>query len=449
MATISRTSASLLVGLALVGVVAVAFPGAPWSDEKDGDCPVAVRELEATAQFVGRDELLPSGSVGARRREVVEGFSGLGPLGPVVAGRFFEQRIDVPALVPFGDRLALVAAPEGRPARVSAVDVALDVPVTDWSSEIAARGEAWTTFAAGPVGDDWVSVFSGTRPTLLTLDQDGASRVCLPVPLDAAGADVVAVTDQAAEDVVVLASAATAGAWLGVIDPADGQVGATRRTEGPQTWQDVEVAGGMVVGSRWAPSTIGTSGAPRPGDAQEPWVAAWDLEGEQRWTYPAEGERPFPAVLVELGDDGTSYVVSFDRGGPWLDAVDGDGQRVWRNRLRAGGWSGSLWDDVVVMRAPDPDGGPMLRAFDVRDGSARWTVRSRQAPAVGDDPRSGFGSPLTDREAHWVPSPNGLLRIDRRTDAVRRVDSRMPIDELVRIGDRVLVRSGPAVLVTG
>jgi hypothetical protein len=91
----------------------------------------------------------------------------------------------------------------------------------------------------------------------------------------------------------------------------------------------------------------------------------------------------------------------------------------------------------------------MLRAFDVRDGSRRWTVRSRQAPPVGDDPRSGFGSPATDGEAHWVPSPNGLLRIDRRTDAVRRVDSRVPIDELVRIGDRVLVRSGPAVLVTG
>jgi hypothetical protein len=450
MATISRTSASLLVGLALVCVVAAGFWWTTRSDDSTSSCPLRVEALEPRAQLVDRDSLLPSGTVGEQRREAVEGVSGLGPLGEVVAGRFYERQVDAPALVPYGDRLALVAALEDEPASVTVVDPAADpADATRWSTRVSpGEGARWTSLTGGAVGDEWVSVFSGPDPVLLTLAPEGGRRTCLPLPLDGAGADVVAVTDQAAADVVVLASAVGSGWWLGTVDPVSGEVASSRRVEGPDSWQDVAVAGDLVVGSRWRPSTVGTSGAPRPGDAQAPWIAAWGLDGEDRWTYPAADVRPFPAVLLDQGDDGTSYVVSFDRGGPWLDAVGPDGERRWRSPLRGGEWSGSLWGDVVVVRGPAPAGGPMLRTFDVRDGSERWAVTGRQAPAVGDDPRSGFGSALTEPDAWWVPAPNGLLRIDRRTDAVRRVDSRARIDEMVRIGDHVVVRSGPGVLVT-
>lgn len=450
MAAVSRTSAGLLVGLALVCVVGVVTWLTTRTDGAGTECPVAAQQLDPTAEFVDPDQLLPQGTVGNARRELVDVLSGLGPLGEVVAGRFFEEQSGVPALVPFGDRLAMVAAPAEGPASITVVDVAGDaVPATDWAVQLASAGDQpWTRFTGGAVGDDWVSVFSGGRPSLLTLDPQGRVGTCLELPVDGGGADVVAVTDQAEEDVVVLASAATAGWWLGVVDPGDGSIEAEQR-DSPGTWQEVKVAGDVAVGSRWRTSTIGTSGAPRPGDAQSPWLAAWDLDGELRWTYPREGARPFPAVLLDQGDDGTSYVVSFDRDGRWLDAVDADGERRWRAPLRPGEWSGSLWDDVVVVRGPDPEGGPTLRAYDTQDGRERWVVRARQAPRLGDDPRRDFGEPLTDDRARWVPSPNGLLRIDRRDDTVRRVDSRVRVDEMVQVGERVLVRSGAAVLVTG
>jgi hypothetical protein len=445
---VSRTTASLLVGLAVVSAVGVWLWTSRSTGDDTGSCPLTVTEREPAAQFVERESLLPSGTVGERRQVVVEALEGLGPVGTVEAGRFFESQAGVPALVAYGERLTLVAAPEGRPARVTVVDPAEPGAPTDWSSDVAPGEDWWTTFTGGAVGPDWVSVFSGKAPALLSLDGEGAQNVCLPVPLSGAGTDVTAVTAQAGEEVVVLASAATGGAWFGVVDPSSGEVVSERRDQGAATWQKVEVAGDLVVGSRWLPSTIGTSGAPRPGDAQAPWVAAWGLDGAQRWTYPAEDARTFPAVLLDLAEDGTSYVGSFDRGGPWLDAVTPTGERAWRQPIQPGEWSGSLWDDVVVVRGPDPGGGPMLRAYDARDGSERFVVRARQAPRIGDDPRSGFGEPLTDEQAWWVPGPNGLLRIDRRTDAVRRVDSEARVDQLLRVGERVVVRSGPAVLVT-
>ena len=41
-------------------------------------------------------------------------------------GRFFEKGTDVPALVPYGDRVVLVTAPQGKSAQVDAVDVEPD-----------------------------------------------------------------------------------------------------------------------------------------------------------------------------------------------------------------------------------------------------------------------------------------------------------------------------------
>lgn len=407
-----------------------------------------VSASEALPQFVSREELLPQGSVGDERGELVQAFSSLGPIGEVAAGRFFERERDVPVLVPYGERLMLVEAVPGEPARLSAVDLAEETPVTSWSSSLAPEEQEWTTFTGGPVGDDWVSVFSGPDPTLLSLDADGGPGLCRPLPVDNGDVDVTAVTDQAEEDVVVLASVGTGGSWLARLDPGDGEELASTSAQGPETWQDVKVAGDLVVGSRWLPATIGTSGAPRPGDAQSPWIRAWSLDAEPRWTYPAQGEPPVAAVLLDLGEDGTSYVVSFDRGGPWLDAVSADGEQVWRTPLDDGEWSGELWDDVVVMRSPDPQGGARLRAFDAASGEPRWTVRARQAPPVGEDPRSGFGTPLTDEARWWVPAPNGLLGIDRRTGRVERLDSTARIDQLLRVGDRVVIRSGEAVLVT-
>ncbi len=444
-------SAILLVGVALFCVLAAvgAWAWLSGTGSTETDCPVEVGAAESLAQFVDRSELLPQGSVGDERRGVVEGLAGLGPIGEVEAGRFFEREQDVPALVPYDDRLMLVTAVRGKPAELSAVDVADSGAPTRWATLLRPGRSGWTTFTGGAVGPDWVSVFSGPAPALVTLDGGGEKEACLSLPIDNSGVDVTAVTDQAGEEVVVLASTSTGGSWLARLDPVDGSELASRTMKGPETWQDVKVAGDLVVGSRWVPATIGTSGAPRPGDAQAAWVAAWDLDAEPLWTYPAQGETPVAAVVLDVGEDGTSYVVAFDRGGPWLDAVSAQGERVWRSKLADGEWSGELWGDVVVVRGPDPRGGARLRAFDVTDGSARWTVRARQAPPVGEDPRSGFGTPLTDAEAWWVPAPNGLLRIDRGDDRVERVDSEARIDQILRVGDRIVVRSGEAVLVTG
>ncbi len=437
------------MGLALVCVLGLLMWSTVAGDDADASCPVAVSERDPRQEFVDRSSLLPQGSVGEDRQSVVEALEGLGPLGEVTAGRFYDSRGEAPAVVPYGDRLSLVSALEGRPATVSAVDLSAEpVPATDWSTQVEPSDQRWTTFTGGAVGEQWVAVFSGPAPALLTLGADGEEVVCRPLWPDGGGADVDVVTDQADEDVVVMASAVGAGWWFGRLDPGTGDQTAAVADQGQQTWEQLEIAGDLAVASRWRTSTIGTSGAPRPGDAEDPWVAAWDLEGKALWTYPAEGSRAFPAVLLGLGDDGTAYVVSFDRGGPWLDAVDADGARIWRQRLDRDEWSGSLWDDVVVTRSPDPAGGARLRAYGVDDGRLSWTVRARQAPGVGDDPRSGFGEPLTTSEAWWVPAPNGLLRIDRATGGVTREDSEARIDELVEVGDRLVVRSGPALLLT-
>jgi hypothetical protein len=454
MATLSRKSASLLVGLALfcvLGVVGVVLAVTREGGGEAADCLVEAQPREATAQFVSRESLLPIGSEGDRRRAVVTTLEGAGPIGDVSAGRFYENRAEVPSLVPYGDRLSLVTALQGRPATIATIDLGEEVPSTDWSVGLVSD-EPWSGFTGGAVGADWVAVFSGTQAATVTLAPDGERVSCVALPVEGGGTDVVAVTDQAGGEVVVLASGGTGDSWLGRLDPRSGEVLSSRRDPGADAgqrqWEDVKVAADLVVGSRWRPGTLGSSGLPRPDDAQAPWIVAWDLDGSTRWQYPDASQRPFPAVLLDLAPDGTAYVVSFDRGGPWLDAVDDDGQRAWRRPLRAGEWSGSLWDDVVVLRSPDPAGGPMLRALDARDGRQRWVARARQAPAVGEAPRSGYGEPLTTDEVWWVPAPNGLLRIDRRSGDVERLDLEARVDEMVRVGDALVVRSGEAVLVT-
>ncbi len=452
--THQRTSASLIVGLALVCVVAGGAAVWLWQQvgfelgEGQAECPVAVTEADSLPQFVPREELLPEGSVGQERADVVEGLAGLGPIGQVVAGRFYEQEREVPVLVPYGERLMLVDAVRGEPAELSAVTLDEETPATQWSTRLAPTEQDWTTFTGGPVGPEWVSVFSGADPTLLSLDEAGEELACLRLPVAHGDVDVTAVTDQAGEEVVVLASVGTGGSWLARLDPTDGSQLAARDLTGPETWQGVEVVGDLVVGSRWLPATIGTSGAPRPGDAQSSWIAAWDTDGRPRWTYPAQGDPPVACVVLDVGDDATTYAVTFDRGGPYLDAVSAEGDRVWRADLEDGEWSGELWDDVLVVRGPDPRGGTRLRAFDAASGEPRWTVRARQAPPQGDDPRSDFGSAVSEESAWWVPAPNGLIRIDRESGEVTREDSEVRIDQLMQIGDSIIVRSGEAVLIT-
>jgi hypothetical protein len=94
----------------------------------------------------------------------------------------------------------------------------------------------------------------------------------------------------------------------------------------------------------------------------------------------------------------------------------------------------------------------VLRALDTSTGKPAWTVRGRQAPPVGDDPRPGLGTPLVEDGTAWVPAPDGLLEIDVATGRATRHDSTARVDELLRLGDpadgRVAVVSGTALLVT-
>ena len=406
-------------------------------------CAVVPSTGEAAPQLVDRDQLLPAGSEGDRRREVVDAVEGLGgPVGTVLTGRFFERSSQLPSVVPYADRLALVTTPAPGRAVVQAVDP--QTAGTDWRVDLAGD-PAWTTFTGGPVGEDLVLAFSGPEPTLLTLAADSAPLHCGPLARAgaAAGRPVQVRTDQAGRDVVV---AGVAGRGEGarrvvrLVDPVTGEVRWSRSSRGPLA--SVTVAGDLVLLARADSSTVATDGLPRPGSGSPsgPWLEALSREdGSPAWSLPGA------QVLLTAGRDGTSYLLD---GRSRLSAVGADGTTRWTTTVPRGLTSASVWGDRLVLRGPDPRGGTLLRAYATGTGAPAWTVRGRQAPPVGDAPRSGLGAPLVEDGTAWVPAPNGLLEVDVATGRVTRHDSTARVDQLLRVGPDVVVVSATALLAT-
>ncbi len=438
--------------MGLVLVVLLAGLGVWLLRDRSGPaCAIDVEAGEARAQLVAREDLLPSGSEGEQRREVVTAVEGLGgPVGRVVAGRFFEKLTDRPSVLAYADRLALVTAPATGGAALSVVD-----PVgtgTDWQVDLSAD-PAWSSFTGGPVGDDLVLAFAGPEPTLLTLADDADTSGCHALPRATDGAGSVQVrTDQAGADVVV-ATLSGADRVVRALDPVSGDARWTERGSGPVA--SVTVSGDLVLLARADSATAATEGLPAPGPG--PWLEALSLDdGRPLWSAPPVGGRAAsaasdqsrPLVLLTAGGDGTSYALEVGDRGTRLAALDDQGRERWSRPAPQGFTSAWLWDDRLVLRGPDPVGGPMLRAFDAATGRPAWQVRGRQAPAVGDDPRAGFASPLVEDGTAWVAAPNGLLEVDVATGRVTRHDSTAPVDQLLRVGDATVVVSGAALLVT-
>ena len=407
-------------------------------DSEPAPCSVTPSSGEARPQLLRREELLPAGTVGTTRHRVVDAIEGLGgPVGQVVTGRFFEKLTERPSVVAYGDRLVLVTAPAAGRATVDVVDA--DAARTDWRVDLTGD-PAWTTFTGGPVGDDLVLAFSGPEPALLTLGDDSAPLTCRDLPRT--GPTTQVRTDQARADVVVASAGPDGRRVVRLVDPTSGTARWTRRGTGAIA--SVAATGDLVLLARADSASAATRGLPTPGPG--PWLEALARsDGAPAWQVDE------PGLLLTTGPDGTSYLLGV-RGRARVIALDAQGRPRWTAAVPTGFRSAWLWGDRLVLRGPDPAGGTMLRAFDTTTGSPAWTVRSVQAPPVGDAPRTGLGTPLVEDGTAWVPAPNGLLEIDAATGRVTRHDSTARVDELLRLGDpaegRVAVVSGTALLVT-
>lgn len=482
------------VGAAVAGLLGVGW----WSLDEgpagpDDPCAGRSRLVQATtAELVPRAELLPEGSVGDERRPVVRAVDALGRAlgtGGVVAGRFFPGPADLPALVPLDDAvpgaLLLARAPDpARPGSLTAVRLPGGDPA--W-----ARTFAGTTPGGGLVGDHLVTVLgperraAGTRPpAVLTLDpRDGSLVACVAPAVDQVVLDQDAsrfrmLADQAGTDVVVAAVVPGRAVTLSRVAPAEGRVVWGRQTDGLTEAGSVTVTGpgpdGAVLLGRLGHDPVRLveeAAAADRSDRSErsrPDVAAYSLDdGDRVWTFPRPADRTAAMVVGADPDTGATVVVTARRGAAAqtfprvsLVVLDPAGRPVWSRALGRGFWHGELWGSSVVLRGPDPRGGAgatLLRAHALEDGRRLWTVRSREAPPRGTEPREGFGPGVALGGQlggqlvgqYVVPAPNGLLQVDPATGRVARLDSDVAVDQVLPVGDLVLVRTGNALLVLG
>jgi hypothetical protein len=81
------------------------------------------------------------------------------------------------------------------------------------------------------------------------------------------------------------------------------------------------------------------------------------------------------------------------------------------------------------------------------DGRRAWTLDSRAFPALGVEPRQGFGAAVEVGGRYLVPAPNGVVAVDPRTGTATRLDSTEPVEQLLPVGEHVVVRTRTALLV--
>ena len=313
------------------------------------------------------------------------------------------------------------------------------------------------------MGEDVSLLTSGPTPAVLTLaGSTGELVACAKVPLAGAATGPIASlqTDQAGPDVVVVAGRAASpvtAARLPVLPGAPkGSASWRRELTGVTEAGGVSVVGPRVVVSRVV-DPVRLAEMAVAGGIGSPLVTTYDAAtGTPSWAYPAQG-RPGDRAAMLLGEDpGTSgmFLLEVAAGrddrvtrSEWaLVALDADGQERWRRPLGPGLASGSVWGDRVVVQGPAPGGGARLRAYDL-DGRQVWSLTTADLPS--GEQRDNFGPATSVGDERLVTSPNGLVVLDPATGRARALDVREPVDELVTVGDHLVVRSGPALLVLG
>ena len=128
-----------------------------------------------------------------------------------------------------------------------------------------------------------------------------------------------------------------------------------------------------------------------------------------------------------------------------MAAVDVEGRLRWERRLGTGFWSGALWGDVLVARGPGARGATALKGY--VDGRRAWTVDCRAFPALGLQPRTNSGLRCRSAESYLVPAPSGVVAIDPQTGASTRLDSTVAVEQVLPVGEHVVVRTRTALFV--
>jgi hypothetical protein len=369
------------------------------------------------------------------------------PFGAVVSGRFYGDQDRVPQLVGDGDAVVL-AEPPGRPGGPTTLrEVEPPEGEVRWARTLVGGAAS-----GGPVGDRFVTAVGGADPTLLTVDStSGDLLACHDVPVVGGRGTATVRTDQAGSDVVLVASRDGAASTLSVVDPEDGAVRLRTTLPAPDEVGSVSAVGGHAVVSRVGHDPVRLAELARRGGIPRPMVTAYSLDdGKPAWTYPRTST-PGTAGAVMDSDPrtGETYVLAVsDRGGPdsALIAVDADGRTTWTKPLGPGFWDATLSGDLVLVQGPDQAGGAVLRAVHRDDGSSAWTLHTSDYPG----PRQAlqrFG-PATEVGGRLVmTTPGGLVLVDPRSGRATAVRTPLRVDQVLPLGDHVLLRSGEAQLV--
>ena len=424
---------------------------------RGASCPVELSRVQpATPELVAASDLAPEGSVGEQRRPVIDAVEQLGgPFGDLVAGRFYSAGEAVPVLVPFGDDIVMArAGADGGDFR------AVDLPDggVRW-----ARAYDGGPARGGLVGDDFVVLLGGREPTVVALGAEhGDQRSCVAVPVAGEGGNVdTLLTDQAGTDVVVVAGPPAAPVTLSRISPGSGEVRWHRRIAGLAEAGSVTVVGDTAVVSRLGEDPVRLADMAAAGGIGAPMVTAYSLDdGSAAWSYPAAADAASTAALVVGSEPGSGTVLVMTaepgrtgRSGSSkttvarLVALDAQGAELWRAPLGHGYWSASLWGTTVVAQGAGRSGGAQLRAFGVSDGRPRWTLDSSTLPSVGKQPRTNFGAAAPVGGEYVVPAPNGLVVVDPESGDVQRLDSRVPVQQVMTAGSHLLVTTQEALFV--
>ena len=440
--------------LAAAVAIVVLAGGVAWAVLRGGepDCGIRTDALDSDQPvFVGRAALVPSGSVGAEREPLVRAADALpAPFGEVVSGRFFGDQDRVPQLVGDGDAVVL-AEPPGRPGGPTTLrEVEPPEGEVRWARTLVGGAAS-----GGPVGDRFVVAVGGADPTLLTVDSvSGKLLGCHDVPVAGGTGAVTVRTDQAGSDVVLVAGrdgSPASGSTLSVVDPEDGTVRLRTTLPAPDEVASVSAVGGHAVVSRVGHDPVRLAELARRGGIPRPMVTAYSLEdGKPDWTHPRSAD-PGTAAAVMDSDPrtGETYVLTVTgRGAPTsaLVALDADGRTTWTKPLGPGFWDATLSGDLLLVQGPDQAGGVLLRALHRDDGSSAWTLHTRDYPG----PRQAlqrFG-PATEVGGRLVmTTPGGLVLVDPTSGEATAVRTSLRVDQVLPVGDHVLLRSGEALLV--
>ena len=175
-------------------------------------------------------------------------------------------------------------------------------------------------------------------------------------------------------------------------------------------------------------------------------LIAFDFEGQQKWTIPlpaanhAFGSAGSPivvgdAVILSRDDNPEGYLLAVDRrtgATLWKQAYT-----VPNSRGAAGTATPVLWNDEIIVHR-----GPEVVAFDRKDGTKKWWVRTQSTstgtPVVGRDAvYVGTWFPVGEPDLR-VPLPDfsTLLQSDKNADGALSADE---LPETIQLAQRIEV----------